>query len=152
MSVEEAHQYKIRVAKSKETGRTLYGDVSEQINLDLKNAEVKRADLAITKKIILEYEWLGTMSSTSNHYGIYLTKHAKNMAVKYGFNLYDKNQFIHSKKYILLSDVQFMIEHLWLEHFLYDFDKPIDVSYDEYNYIFYNLQQKFPTLIDFSFV
>jgi hypothetical protein len=93
-----------------------------------------------------------TGTSARNHYGIYLTKHAKNMAVKYGFNLYDKNQFIHSKKYILLSDVQLMIEHLWLEHFLYDFDKPIDVSYDEYNYIFYNLQQKFPTLIDFSFV
>lgn len=66
-----AHQYKIRVAKSKQKVNSLLGNYWENLNLDLKNAVVKKAEKDIAKRIILEYEWLGTMSNTSHHYGIY---------------------------------------------------------------------------------
>lgn len=66
-----AHQYKIREAKSKENKRDLFGVYGENVNLDLKNAVVKKVSRATAKKVILEYEWLGTMSPTTHHYGIY---------------------------------------------------------------------------------
>ena len=63
----EAHQYKIRLEKSK----------TETLNFDLKNvflekSEVRLIDKSTASKIILEYEWLGTMPYiTRYHFGIY---------------------------------------------------------------------------------
>ena len=63
----EAHQYKIRVEKSK----------TEKIDFDLndvklKNSKIKLIDKSTASKIILEYEWLGTMPYiTRYHFGIY---------------------------------------------------------------------------------
>ena len=63
----EAHQHKIRVEKSK----------TEKINFDLNdvklnNSEIRLIDKKTASKIILEYEWLGTMPYiTRYHFGIY---------------------------------------------------------------------------------
>ncbi len=71
MTIGEAHQYKIRVEKSKQKSNSLLGNYWENLNLDLKDAVVKKIDRDTAKKVILEYEWLGTMASTSHHYGIF---------------------------------------------------------------------------------
>ncbi len=71
MSVGIAHQYKIRVAKEKAKVHSLLGNYWEGLDLDIKKAVVKKVPKETAKKIILEYEWLGTMSTTSHHYGIY---------------------------------------------------------------------------------
>jgi hypothetical protein len=40
-------------------------------DLDVKRAQVRRVGRHLAEQIILKYEWLGTMSSTSHHYGIF---------------------------------------------------------------------------------
>jgi hypothetical protein len=66
-----AHQYKIREQKSQEGSNSLFGNYWENLNLSLKDAVVKRIDRDTAENIILEYEWLGTMSNTMFHYGIF---------------------------------------------------------------------------------
>lgn len=45
--------------------------IHEGLDLSLKKAVVKPITYNLARKIILEYEWLGTMSSTNHHYGIF---------------------------------------------------------------------------------
>ena len=40
-------------------------------HLDLKRAQVRQISRNLAKQIIMKYEWLGTMSTTSLHYGIF---------------------------------------------------------------------------------
>lgn len=40
-------------------------------HLDVGRAEIRRVSRKLASQIILQYEWLGTMSMTSNHYGIF---------------------------------------------------------------------------------
>lgn len=44
-------------------------------DLSLKRAVVRPVTYAAAKQIILKYEWLGTMASTSYHYGIFFGLH-----------------------------------------------------------------------------
>ncbi len=63
----EAYQYKIRKEKSK----TENIEFSET-DVNLNNTEIKVIDKPTAKKIIEEYEWLGTMPQiTKYHFGIY---------------------------------------------------------------------------------
>ncbi|MFW6246615.1 MAG: GIY-YIG nuclease family protein [bacterium] len=63
----EAHQYKIRVEKSKT--ENIDFDIKD---VDLKKSKIKLIDKSTASKIILEYEWLGTMPYiTRYHFGIY---------------------------------------------------------------------------------
>ena len=62
-----AHQYKIRVEKSKSEILDFDKDL-----LSLKNTEIRRINKPLAKKIITEYEWLGTIPhQTSYHFGLY---------------------------------------------------------------------------------
>lgn len=63
----EAHQYKIRLEKSKTESLDFnLNDIS------LKKSEIRLIDKSTASKIILEYEWLGTMPYiTRYHFGIY---------------------------------------------------------------------------------
>lgn len=69
----EAYQYKIRKEKSK----------TEKIEFDLsdvklKSSKIKTIDKPTAKKIIEEYEWLGTMPHiTRYHFGIYFSVNNK---------------------------------------------------------------------------
>lgn len=71
MAVGIAHQYKIRENKAKEIPNSLMGEYWKDLDLDLKKAEVRRISKDQAKPVILEYEWLGTMSSTNQHFGIF---------------------------------------------------------------------------------
>ena len=92
-----------------------------------------------------------TGTSARNTYGIFYTKSAKLLAIKYGLELYNKNAYIHSGNTILYSDVKFIVDNLWIDHFLYDCDKPIDVSLYEYNNIYNLLQNLYPSLFRISY-
>lgn len=62
-----AHQYRIRVEKSK----TEILDFDKEL-LSIKNTEIRLINKTIAKNIIVEYEWLGTIPhQTSYHFGIY---------------------------------------------------------------------------------
>lgn len=74
MTVGIAHQYKIREAKSRKALNTLMvndDDFNNNISVELDKAVVKQVSRENAKQIILAYEWLGTMSNTSHHYGIF---------------------------------------------------------------------------------
>ena len=92
-----------------------------------------------------------TATSARNPLGIFKTKRAKLLAIKYGLDLYDKNAYIHSGNTILYSDVKFIVDNRWMDHFMYESDKPINVSLDEYNDIYYSLHNQFPALFTFYF-
>jgi hypothetical protein len=92
-----------------------------------------------------------TGSSARNHPGIFKNNKAKLLASKYELDLNNPNVYIHFGKYITYSDVSFMVENLWLNHFMYNDDKPLELSYDEYDDLFYSLQDKYPALLNFSF-
>lgn len=92
-----------------------------------------------------------TGTSARNPNGIFKSKRAKLLAIKYGFDLYNKNAYIHSGNIILYSDVKFIVDNLWIDHFIYGSDKPINISFDEYNDIYYSLQDTYPTLFNSSF-
>jgi hypothetical protein len=92
------------------------------------------------------------MPSARNHYGIFKTKKAKLLAIKYNLELNDSDFYIHFSQFITYFDVLFMIDNFWLDHFMYNSDKPLDVSIDEYYNIFFSLKRKFPTLLNFTIV
>tara|TARA_R110002051_G_scaffold301000_1_gene368583 strand:+ start:264 stop:1043 length:780 start_codon:yes stop_codon:yes gene_type:complete len=71
----KAHQRIIRENKSTELSGDLFGNYWESIDLNISNSEVKAIDYQTAKKIILEYEWLGTMGTTQFHYGLYFDGH-----------------------------------------------------------------------------
>ena len=54
--------------------------------MSVKKALVKKIDFDTAKEIILKYEWLGTMASTSTHYGIFFDGHIAG-AVCFGNNV-----------------------------------------------------------------
>ena len=92
-----------------------------------------------------------TGTSSRNTYGIFKTKRAKLLAIKYSLDLYNKNAYIHSGNLILYSDVKFIVDNFWMDHFMYGTYKPFEVSLDEYNDIYYSLKDSFPSLFNFSY-
>jgi hypothetical protein len=49
-------------------------------HLDLKRGEVRRVSRRVATQIILKYEWLGTMVSTSHHYGLFFGSYCAGVA------------------------------------------------------------------------
>ena len=80
----KAHQRIIRQKKAEEISQDLYGKYWENINLDIKNSEIKEIDYKTAKSIILEYEWLGTMGTTQYHFGIFFDSYLAGV-VCYGY-------------------------------------------------------------------
>jgi hypothetical protein len=64
----KAHQRIIREQKQRSDNGGLFGYPQSP---DIKKAELREVDFQTAKKIIEEYEWLGTMGTTQFHYGIY---------------------------------------------------------------------------------
>jgi hypothetical protein len=86
---------------------------------------------------------------THNHYGIFKTKKAKQLAIKYNLDL--NNYFLYSvshDKYVTYLDVLSVVDNLWLDHFIYHTKEPIKLFINEYNKIFYKLSNKYPQLLN----
>ena len=84
--MEKAHQRIIREnMEEKDTDfYPLFGRYWENIDIDIKNATIKEVSYQTAKKIIIKYEWLGTMGTTQIHYGIFFENHCAGV-VCYGF-------------------------------------------------------------------
>ena len=80
----KAHQRIIREKKSQETPHDLFGNYWDNINTDIDNGIVREIDYQTAKKIILEYEWLGTMGTTQHHFGIFFDGNCSGV-VCYGY-------------------------------------------------------------------
>ena len=87
-----------------------------------------------------------TATSAKNHNGIFFSKKARNLASKYNLPLNDKNAYIHNGKYITYIEVKFIIDNLWLDHFMYNSPKPINVTNEEYLFIYQSLEHIFPDI------
>lgn len=85
-----------------------------------------------------------TATSARNPCGIFKTKRAKLLATKYSLDLYNKNAYIHYGHLVLYSDVKFIVDSLWIDHFNNGTKKPIDVSYNEYCDIRYYILYTYP--------
>jgi hypothetical protein len=66
-NIGKAHQRKIREEQSIIDNGGLFGYPLA----DIKNCQLRDVDYQTAKKIIEQYEWLGTMGTTQMHYGIY---------------------------------------------------------------------------------
>lgn len=89
-----------------------------------------------------------TGTSARNPIGIFTSKRAKNLATKYDLDLFNINAYPHgSSKYVRYSDVNFIVENLWLSHFLEDRPLPCECTWEEYDIIYTKLKNKWPTLL-----
>tara|TARA_R110000787_G_scaffold209674_1_gene319611 strand:- start:448 stop:1194 length:747 start_codon:yes stop_codon:yes gene_type:complete len=77
----KAHQRLIREKISKEESHDLFGKYWETINIDINKAIVKPVTNEQAEHIILKYEWLGSMgTSTRFCYGIHFDNHLAGVA------------------------------------------------------------------------
>tara|TARA_B100000035_G_scaffold313542_1_gene327505 strand:+ start:2434 stop:2700 length:267 start_codon:yes stop_codon:yes gene_type:complete len=79
------------------------------------------------------------MPKSRNHFGIFYNKNVYLLALKYNLDLYNKNAYFSNNKYISLFDVKYIIDNLWIDHFLYLHKSPIFLNNFDYlimkNYI-----------------
>ena len=69
---------------------------------------------------------------------LFVLHHITPLAKKYSLELYDQQAYISSGKNVTYNDVKFIVENLWLDHFMYGVSKPIEVDY--YTYTQYYLK------------
>ena len=87
------------------------------------------------------------MTAANNPFGIFKTKKAKLLASKYNLSLTDNTSYIHYGKYITYSDVSFLIDNFWLDHFMYNSPTPLNIDHNDYINIFNKLKFKYPNLL-----
>jgi len=76
-----------------------------------------------------------TGTSAKNTFGIFKSRRAKLLAIRYNLDLYNTNAYVHKFDYITYADVQFIVDNLWLDHFTDFTPPPIKVDIYEYNSI-----------------
>lgn len=93
-----------------------------------------------------------TGTSARNPIGIFKSKRAKLFAARYSLDLQNKNAYgVDNANLISYYDVKFIVDNLWLDHFMYGEHKPIEVSDEEYNNIYESLCNNWPDIFNFSF-
>ena len=85
-----------------------------------------------------------TGTSARNPIGIFTSKRAKFLAIKYNLDLFNVNAYPRgTSKYVTYSDVNFIVENLWQSHFLDDVSAPLcECTWQEHEIIYYTLQIK----------
>lgn len=63
-----------------------------------------------------------------NRRGIFNDKKALMLAKKYRLELHDKRAYVSNNKNVTYNDVKFIVNNLWIDHFLYGIELPIDVE------------------------
>lgn len=102
-----AHQKIIRDKKAETDKQNLFGAYWENIDIDLKKAEVKKVSFLAAKNMVEEYEWLGCMPTiTLFSFGIYFDGYCGGVVVfspEYIENLGRWDKYDYTGKIILLS-------------------------------------------------
>jgi len=87
-----------------------------------------------------------TATRARNPIGIFSTKRTKLFAQKYNLDLLDKKCYgVSSDKLVTYSDVLFIVDNLWMSHFIDSVQEPITTTWDEYNNIYNKLRKKWPS-------
>ena len=84
---------------------------------------------------------------TGNHYGIFKSKRARNLAIDYGLEINNINAYARlvgesTSKTIKYEDVKFIVDNLWLDHFIHDALEPIKLKESERLKIYFYLRNK----------
>jgi len=107
MKVTVAHQKKIKEKMAKEDAWNLFGKWWEQIDIDIKKAEVKPIDVRTATNLIKRYEWLQCMPAMVKYcFGIYFEGNLGGAVVystEYIENLGHWDKYDYTGKIILLS-------------------------------------------------
>lgn len=107
LDIGTAHQKLVRDRKAVEDMDNLFGAYWNDIDKDLKKAKVRKISIALAKKIIEEYEWLGCMPAITWHcYGIFFDDVCGGCVVfspEYIENLGRWDKYDYTSKIILLS-------------------------------------------------
>ena len=89
------------------------------------------------------------MTTARNHYGIFKTKKARQLAIKYNLDL--NNYLLYSvsnDKYVTYLDVLSIVDNLWLDHFIYNSNVPLEISNKEYHVLAKSLSIKYNHLFN----
>ena len=87
---------------------------------------------------------LNTLSA-KNSFGIFKSKRAKFIAMYYNLPM-DNISAYGTNTIVKLKDVIFIIDNLWLDHFIYNTKIPLNVCKKMYDDIYYKLQVKYSHL------
>lgn len=102
-----AHQKIIRDEKAITDKNNLFGSYWNNLDLDLKNAEIREIGLSSAAKMIIEYEWLGCMPAVNFFaFGIFFNNVCGGVVVygqEYTENLGVWDKYDYTGKIILLS-------------------------------------------------
>jgi len=87
-----------------------------------------------------------TATRAKNSFGIFATKRARCLAQKYKLDLLDKNCYgVDFDKLVKYNDIMFIVDNLWLTHFIEDTEAPnYNCTWVEYNDIYNKLRDKWP--------
>ena len=93
-----------------------------------------------------------TATRARNPIGIFETKRAKFLAKRYNLDLLDKNCYaVSSDRSVAYSDVLFIVDNLWFNHFVNDTEPPIDnYTWVEYNDIYNKLCRLWPLVFNYA--
>lgn len=79
-----------------------------------------------------------------NRRGIFENKRALLLAKKYSLDLNDKQAYVSFNKNITYNDVKFIVKNLWLDHFMYGVQQPLNVDCDTYTQYYYQYLNNLP--------
>ena len=82
-----------------------------------------------------------------NPCGIFKSKRAKNLAINYGLEINNKNGYARlvgesTSKTITYEDVKFIVDNLWLDHFIYGALEPIKLDESDRQVMYFYLRNK----------
>lgn len=83
-----------------------------------------------------------------NHPGIFWNKKAKLLAIKYNLDMDNPNAYGVQNGYVKSNDVQFIVDNLWIEHFINLTPKPIELNGDDYIILHYKLLRIYPNFFN----
>ena len=85
--------------------------------------------------------------SARNSYGLFQNNKARHLANLYKIDINEFLEYIRKDKYITFKDVKFIVDNLWLSHFIHnDLPKPIDLPFDKYVQLYSRLKSIHPHL------
>lgn len=74
-------------------------------------------------------------SAQNPRFGIFRSKRARDLAIKYNLDLNDKRAYMTSSKLVNYHDVFYIVDNLWLDYLNGHINPPADVSMEEYEVI-----------------
>ena len=89
-----------------------------------------------------------TGTSARNTYGIFKTKRAKQLAIKYNLDL-NTTEAYKTDGIVKFIDVVFIVNNLWLDHFIFKIQPPIKLDIKSYNNMYEYIYFKYTHVFEY---